>query len=133
MRYTWLYPLKNKSDFFQCYLEFQALVENFFDRKLKIFQSDGGGEFTSNQFKNHLALCGITHQISCPYTPEQNGLAERKHRHIVETELTLLFHANVPLILWVDALLKAVYLINGLLRILTIPACVFLALNAFLI
>ena len=44
-RYTWLYPLKNKSDFLQCFLKFQALVENFFDRKIKIFQSDGGGEF----------------------------------------------------------------------------------------
>jgi hypothetical protein len=113
-RYTWLYPLKKKSDFYNCFLKFQAFVEKHFDRKIKIFQSDGGGEFTSNAFMNHLAYNGITQQLSCPHTPEQNGLAERKHRHIVETGLTLLFHANVPLKLWVDAFLIAVYLINRL-------------------
>jgi len=113
-RYTWLYPLRNKSDFYTCFLKFQAFVEKHFDRKIKIFQSDGGGEFTSNEFMNHLAYNGIAQQLSCPYTPEQNGLAERKHRHIVETGLTLLFHANVPLKFWVDAFLTSVYLINRL-------------------
>ena len=113
-RYTWLYPLKNKSNFYTCFLKFQALVENHFDRKIKIFQSDGGGEFTSKEFSNHLAYCGISQQLSCPFTPEQNGLAERKHRHIVETGITLLFHAHVPLKFWVDAFLTAVYLINRL-------------------
>jgi len=106
--------LRNKSDFYTCFLKFQAFVENHFDRKIKIFQSDGGGEFTSNEFVKHLAYSGIAQQLSCPYTPEQNGLAERKHRHIVETGLTLLFHANVPLKFWVDAFLTFVYLINRL-------------------
>ena len=54
-RYTWLFPLKHKSDFYECFLKFQKLVENQFERKIKIFQSDGGGEFTSNLFTNHLA------------------------------------------------------------------------------
>ncbi|CAJ2640052.1 unnamed protein product [Trifolium pratense] len=63
---------------------------------------------------NHLTYSGIAQQLSCPYTPEQNGLAERKHRHIVETGLTLLFHANIPLKFWVDAFLTSVYLINRL-------------------
>ena len=113
-RYTWLYPLKYKSEFYSCFLKFQAFAENHFDRKIKTFQCDGGGEFTSNDFKNHLTQCGIKQHISCPHTPEQNGLAERKHRHIVETGLTLLFHANVPLKFWVDAFLTATYLINRL-------------------
>ena len=56
-----------------------------FERKIKIFQSDGGGEFTSHFFKNHLSNCRIHHQLSCPTTVERNGVAERKHRHIVET------------------------------------------------
>lgn len=52
------------------------------------------------------------HQISCPYTPEQNGCAERKHRHLVETDLTLLFNANMPLKYWANAFATATYLIN---------------------
>ncbi|KAH9669465.1 retrovirus-related pol polyprotein from transposon RE1 [Citrus sinensis] len=113
-RYTWLYPLKNKSDLFDVFIKFQKQVENRFDKRIKIFQSDGGGEFISNEFQSHLSQCGIQHQLSCPATPEQNGVAERKHRHIVETGLTMLFHANMPLQYWVDAFSTAVYVINKL-------------------
>ena len=104
--------MKFKSDFFNCFLEFQSFVENQFDRRIKVFQSDGGGEFQSRSFKNYLAKCGILHQISCPHTPEQNGVAERKHRHMVETGLTLLYQPNLPQNLWVDAFLTVVRLIN---------------------
>ena len=58
---------------------------------LKSFQSDRGGEFTSIVFRPHLDQHGIHHQLTCPHTPQQNGVVERKHRHIVETGLTLLF------------------------------------------
>ena len=49
--YTWLYPLKRKSDFFYCFLKFQRLVENWFERRIKIFQSDGGMNFNLLSFK----------------------------------------------------------------------------------
>lgn len=111
--YRWLYPLNHKSDFYSCFLKFQAFVEKHFDKKIKTFQ-DGGSEFTSNLFINYLNKCGIKQQLSYPYTPEQNGLVERKHRHIVETGLTLIFHANLPLKFWVDAFLTTSYLINRL-------------------
>lgn len=68
----------------------------------------------STAFKHQLAQCGIAQQLLCPSTLEQNGLVERKHRHIMETTLTKLFHANVPLKFWVDAFLTTVYLINRL-------------------
>lgn len=89
-------------------------MENQFNKKIKIYQCDGGGEFSSQVFIDHLAQFGIQRQISCPHTPEQNGVAERKHRHLVETGLTLLFNASVPLYLWVEAFMTAVYLINRL-------------------
>lgn len=79
------------------------LVEHQFDNKIKIFQSDNGGEFTSNIFVKCLNNCGIIHQISCSRTPQQNGVAKRKHMHIVETGLTILFHTNLTLTLWVEA------------------------------
>ena len=113
-RYTWFYPLRRKSNFFECFLKFQNLVENQLERQIKIFQSDGGSEFQSIKFQNHLSKCGILQRVSCPGTPEQNGVVERKHRHIVEMGLTMLFNAKLPLSLWVDAFHTVVYLINRL-------------------
>lgn len=72
--------------------------------------TDGGTEF-----KPLIPIfneSGIVHQISCPYTPEQNGTAERKHRHIAEHALANLSHSQVPLIHWDDAFITSVYLIN---------------------
>jgi hypothetical protein len=90
------------------------MVENQFGSKIKIFQCDGGGEFELKDFLSHLETNGIVRHVSCPGTPEQNGVAEQKHRHIVETGLTMLFHAQLPKRFWVDAFLTAVYLINRL-------------------
>lgn len=68
-RFTWFYPLLRKSDFFQCFLNFQALVEKQFDKKIKIFQSDGGGKYLDGKFQTYLTRHGILHHISCPHTP----------------------------------------------------------------
>lgn len=111
-RYTWLYPLKQKYDFFQCFVKFQKEVENHFDKKIKTFQRGGGGEFTSIVFRTHLEQHGIHYQLSCPYIPQQNEVVEIKHRHIKETGLTLLFRFNVPMRYWIDAFYTTVYLIN---------------------
>ena len=71
--------MKLKSEFYDIYIHFQNLVENQHSTRIKIFQSDGGAEFTSNRFKAHLSTSGIHHQLSCPYTLAQNGRAKRKH------------------------------------------------------
>ena len=65
-------------------------------------------------FLTHLNMCGIIQHVSCLGTPEQNGVAERKHRHIVETGLTMLFHARLPKNLWIEAFMTTVCLINRL-------------------
>jgi len=106
-RFTWLYPLKKKSDFFSCFQKFHVLVENQLDKKIKVFQSDGGGEFKSQELVRHMANAGITHQMSCPHTPEQNGVAERKHRHITELGRAMLYGAHVPTKFWVEAFTTA--------------------------
>ena len=85
-----------------------------FTNSVKIIQSDGGGEFVNTVLQTHFAANGIIHRLSCPGTPEQNGLAERRHRHIVETSLTLLAHASVPVKYWTAAFNTAVFLINRL-------------------
>ena len=71
-----------------------------------------GGEYTSHAFTDLLALDGTIHQTSCTDTPEQNGVAERKHRHIVETARSLLLSASVPSEFWGEAVLTAAHLIN---------------------
>ena len=79
-RFTWFYPLCHKSDFFDVFIRFQKLVKNQFSRTIKVFQADGRTEFINLKFKHHLAQCGIQQRLACPYTPNQNGTAEHKHR-----------------------------------------------------
>lgn len=94
-RFTWLFPLKQKSDALAAFIQFKRLVENQFERQIKQLRSDWGGEFQA--FTNLVQEHGIFFHHSCPHTSEQNGRAERKHRHIVETGLTLLAQAKMPL------------------------------------
>jgi hypothetical protein len=57
---------------------------------------------------------GISHRLSCPHTHQQNGAVERKHRHVIETDLALLSHASISLTYWDDAFQTACFLINSL-------------------
>ena len=113
-RFTWLYPMKAKSEFPKVFATFIALVQTQFSCNIKVFQSDGGTEFTNNQVRTLLSQNGTHHRLSCPYTPQQNGRAERKHRHIVETGLAIMFNAHVPAIFWSHAFSSAAYIINRL-------------------
>jgi Reverse transcriptase (RNA-dependent DNA polymerase)/gag-polypeptide of LTR copia-type/Integrase core domain/GAG-pre-integrase domain len=110
-RTTWLYLLKSKGEVFSKFEEFIFFVENQFDAKVKIFRSDNGTEFINNNF---MKTKGILHQTTCIYTPQQNGISERKNRHLLEVTRSLLFQNNVPNIYWSEAVLTAVYLINRL-------------------
>ena len=69
-----------------------------------------GNLLTQFFFKNK----GLVHQTTCPHTPEQNGVAERKNRIILEVTRALFFDSNVPKFLWPEAVATAVYLINRL-------------------
>jgi hypothetical protein len=82
--------LNFKYEVFDKFVEFKTIVENIFTSKIKHFQSDGGKEFVNSCFLKLFASNGIMHRISCPHTLEQNGLAERKHRHIINIIRTLL-------------------------------------------
>ncbi|KAD2392953.1 hypothetical protein E3N88_39930 [Mikania micrantha] len=91
---------------------FIKMAERQFNTKLKTIQSDWGGEF-----RNITSFCtnlGIIHRRSCPHTSEQNGIVERRHRHVVETGLALLAQSSLPQRFWQFAFETAVYLINRL-------------------
>ncbi|GAB2267282.1 hypothetical protein Dimus_038662 [Dionaea muscipula] len=111
-RYTWIFPLKNKSDVFSHFQFFYAFVHTQFQSSIKCLRSDGGGEFMSNEFDRFLNTKGILHQLSCPYTPQQNGVAERKNRHIKETAVTMMQQASLPVSFWYHACAFATFLIN---------------------
>ena len=76
-RFTWLYLLKSKTEAFSKFVYFHALIKTQFSATIKCFRLDGGGEFTSNEFKSYLSQHGISHHLSCPYTPQQNGVVEK--------------------------------------------------------
>jgi histone deacetylase 1/2 len=111
-KFTWIYLIRYKSEVFQCFRDFQNLVECQFDKKIRAVQTDWGGEYqTLNSFFKRI---GIHHLVSCPHTHQQNGAAERKHRHVVDMGITLLAHASMPLKFWDEAFQTAVFLINRL-------------------
>lgn len=102
-RFCWLFHLSHKSDFYDVFINFCAFFSTQFSTSVKTLQSDGGGEYISHKLHTFLQSKGIVHHKSCPYTPEQNGLVERKQRHIIETIVTLLQYANLPSQFWTFA------------------------------
>ncbi len=60
--YTWIYPLKKKSDVFETFLRWKAVVENESEKKVKVLRTDGGGEYLSTEFKKFLEKSGIRHE-----------------------------------------------------------------------
>ena len=111
-RFSWIYFLKAKSEVEGLFKHFKAVVENQFNLKIKMVQSDWGGEYRSLTKFFHDS--GIHHRLSFPYTPQQNGLVERKNRHVVEMGLAMLAQSGLPSIHWDDAFSSAIYIINRL-------------------
>jgi histone deacetylase 1/2 len=111
-RYTWIYLIKSKSEALTIFKQFKHMAELQLGHSLKALQSDWGGEF--RRFTKYLNELGIIHRLICPHTHHQNGVVERKHRHVVDMGLTLLSQSNLPLHYWDHAFLTAVHLINRL-------------------
>ena len=110
--YIWVYPLKTKDEVFERFLEWKALVENVSGKKLKRLRTDNGGEYTSKRFEGYLKSCGIQHEKTIPKTPEQNGVAERLNRTLVESVRSMLLDAGLPQKYWAEAVATAAYLRN---------------------
>ena len=113
-KFTWFFPLKHKSQVLPTFIHFKTTIENLLNHKLKVLRTDCGGEYTDSSFQKYCSEQGIFHQFSCPHTPQQNGVAERKHRHIVETALSLISQSSLPLSYWPYAFSTAIFLINRL-------------------
>ena len=88
------------------------MISTQFNTPIKIFRSNNGREYYKNELTNFMKSIGILHQTSCPNSPQKNGVAKRKNRHLLEVTRSLLIGGNIPFYLWGEALGSAVYLIN---------------------
>ena len=91
--YIWVYPLKTKDQVFERFQEWKKQVENLSDWKLKVLRTDNGGEYISGKVEVFLKSCGVKHELTIPTTPQQNGVAERLNRTLVETARSMLLDA----------------------------------------
>jgi transposase InsO family protein len=111
-RHCTLYLLKHKDEGEDCLKTYDRKIWVKTGHHCKIFRSDGGGEFFSNSFAEYCDTHGITQESSTPYTPQQNGRAERINRTILESTSALLTDSGLPFQYWGLAAECAVYLKN---------------------
>jgi hypothetical protein len=111
-RFTMVYCIKNKSQVPEKFKEYEAYVTNQFGLRIKIIRTDGGGEYSSEEFANFLKGKGIKHEVTAPYCPEQNGVAERMNRTLVEMARCMIFQANLRKEFWGEAINTAAYIRN---------------------
>jgi len=79
----WIYLLKAKSKVYKIFKEFNVLVEKQSGKVVKVLRTDGGGEFVSGEMESFCKEQGIIHEVVAPYTPQHNGVAERRNRTIL--------------------------------------------------
>ena len=111
-RYSWIFPMKSRSEILQIYSNFTKMVETQFFKRIKTFRSDNTLEYTQYAFQALLHSYGIVHYLTCPGTSQKNGRAERKFRHILDTIRALLLSTKIPASFWGEATLHAVHAIN---------------------
>ncbi|KAL4312806.1 hypothetical protein GQ457_01G025220 [Hibiscus cannabinus] len=111
-RMSWVYFLTNKSETFENFQRFKAMVEKQSNNHIKILRTNRGGEFMSNIFNFFCEENGIKRELTTPYTPEQNGVAERKNRTVVEMARSMLRARGLLDQFWAEAVATSVYLLN---------------------
>jgi hypothetical protein len=111
-RFIVIFAMKTKDETLAHFKVYKAWAELHTGHPIKAMRSDGGGEYSSKDFDTFLQSCGIARQRSTPYTPQQNGVAERANRTLVEMARTMLHAAELSLHLWGEAVLVAAYIRN---------------------
>ncbi|GJS27107.1 ribonuclease H-like domain-containing protein, partial [Tanacetum coccineum] len=94
-RAVWVYMLKGKDDVYDSLISFVQMFLNQFEININVFRSDNGTEFTNNRLPTFFNDKGILHQTTCIYTPQQNGIAERKHRHLLNVARSFMIPSSV--------------------------------------
>ncbi|KAK2988354.1 hypothetical protein RJ640_001539 [Escallonia rubra] len=108
---TWVYFLKQKSEVFSAFKRFKALVEKQSGYQIKAMRSNRGGEFISKEFKAFCEENGIRRPLAIPYSPQHNGMVERKNRSIVNMTRSMLKRKNLPKEFW-QSIVRSIYRID---------------------
>ena len=111
-RRVWPYFLKSKDDTFAAFIEWKVMIERQTEKKVKVLRTDNGGEFCSDAFDDYCRKEGIVRHHTIPYTPQQNGVAERMNRTIISKARCMLSNAHMNKRFWAEAANTACYLIN---------------------
>ncbi|MCQ7016867.1 DDE-type integrase/transposase/recombinase, partial [Clostridioides difficile] len=111
-RYGYIYLMRRKSECFERFKEFKADAEKRQGKCIKSLRSDRGGEYLSGEFRSYLSEVGIQSQLSAPGTPQQNGVAERRNRTLMEMVRSMMSYGELPDSFWGYALETAAYILN---------------------
>ncbi|GJS21486.1 zinc finger, CCHC-type containing protein [Tanacetum coccineum] len=111
-RFMWAYFLTSKDQAFSTFKEFRQQIEMEMRMKLRMLRTDRGGEFTSNEFTKYCKENGIARQLTAPYSPQQNGVVERRNRTVLSTTRSMMKAMKLPLTFWAEAVRHAIYILN---------------------
>lgn len=107
-----IYLIKSKDEVLDKFIEFAEMSSTHFEKRISCLRSDNGTEYTSNAFKKYCREKGIRQKYTVPYTPQQNGVAERFNRTIIEKARTMILEAKLQKRFWSEAVLAATYIVN---------------------
>ncbi|KAJ0938259.1 putative RNA-directed DNA polymerase [Helianthus annuus] len=116
-RFSWVAFMAHKSETFGIIKNLIIQIENLYKLKVRRIRSDNGTEFKNHSMAEFCTSKGILHEFSAAYTPQQNGVAERKNRTLIETARTMLVESQLPIPFWTEAVASACYTLN---RVLTV-------------
>jgi transposase InsO family protein len=111
-RFTWVFFLQEKSHTQETLKGFLRRAQNEFGLRIKKIRSDNGTRFKNSQIEGFLEQEGIKHEFSSPYTPQQNGVVERKNRTLLDMARTMLDEYKTSDRFWAEAVKTACYAIN---------------------
>jgi transposase InsO family protein len=111
-RMVWVFLMKHKSESFQNFKEWKLMIENQVGRKIKTLRTDNGLEFCSKEFDQFCKNEGIARHHTIRHTPQQNGVAERMNRTLLERTRCLLSNAGLGKEFWAEAINTVCHLVN---------------------
>ena len=110
----WIFFFKHKSEMAQVFWNFKVRVKNESGCRIQTLRSDNGKEYTFEAFNRFCQEAGIQHQLTTPYTLQQNGVSERQNKFILEMTRCMLHEKNLPKQIWAEAASTTVFLQNRL-------------------